>query len=102
MTRYVLNNSKVRFDQMAGKKETKDSISDFDIANFLHSKRSAKAIAVDNGTKARVTKNIGLWVAEPNRYDIVGVDTPKGSQNRKPTKKGAGKVISSRFGVKVN
>lgn len=84
------------------KKEKTDSISNFDIANYLHSKRSPKAIAVDNGTKARVTKNIGLWVAEPNRYDIENVDTPKGSANRKPTKKGAGKVIASRFGVKVN
>lgn len=84
------------------RKETRDSISDFDIANFLHSKRSPKAIAVDNGTKARVTKNLGLFVAEPNRYDFEGVDTPKGRDNKKPVKKGAGKVISNRFGVKVN
>jgi hypothetical protein len=68
--------------------ETRDSISDFD--------------TVDNGTKARVTKNLGLFVAEPNRYDFEGVDTPKGRDNKKPVKKGAGKVISSRFGVKVN
>ena len=102
MTRYVLNNPEGSLKQMAGKKEKRDSISDFDIANFLHSKRSPKAIAVDNGTKARVTKNIGLFVAQPNRFDFEGVDTPKASKTKKPVKKGAGKVISSRFGVKVD
>jgi hypothetical protein len=91
---------------MAGKskKETqkqRDDISQFDIANFLHSRRTPKAIAVDNGSKARITKNIGLWVAQPNRFDFEGIDTPKGSINKKPIKTGAGKVIASRFGVKV-
>jgi hypothetical protein len=84
------------------KKETRDSISDLDIANFLHNSRTPKAKAVDNGTQARVTKNIGLWVAQPNRFDIDGVDTPKGAKKNPVIKKGAGRIIASRYGVKVN
>jgi len=84
---------------MAEKK--KDSISDLDIANFLHSKRTPKAQAVDNGTKARVTKNLGLWLAEPNRYDMVGVDEPSIKGKKKVIKKGA-RAKLSKYDIKVN
>jgi len=83
------------------KGDKRDVVSNLDIANFLHSKRSAKAIAVDNGTKARVTKNIGLWIAQPNRFDFEGVDTPKGAKKNPKIKKRAKAVIKKRFGVTV-
>jgi len=88
---------------MAGKKEPKrDNISDLDVINFVHNSRTPKAKAVDNGTKARITKNVGLWIAQPNRYDIEGVDTPKGAKKNPVIKKGAAKILSSKYGVKVN
>jgi len=86
---------------MARKETKRDSLTDIDIAQFLHSKRSAKARAVDNGTSARITNNIGLWVAQPNRYDIVGVDTVKGRTANPKIKPKAKAVIKKRFGVTV-
>ena len=84
------------------KKETKrDSLSDLDIAQYLHSKRSPKSRAVDNGTSARLTSNIGLWVAQPNRFDIQGVDTIKGRKPNPKIKSKAKGVIKKKFGVTV-
>lgn len=85
------------------KRETKrDSLTDIDIAHYLHSKRTPKSIAVDNGESARLTTNIGLWVAQPNRFDIQGVDTIKGRTKNPKIKKRAKGVIKKRFGVIVD
>lgn len=84
-------------------KETKrDSLTDLDIAHYLHSKRSSKSRDVDNGTSARITNNIGLWVAQPNRFDIQGVDTVKGRNPNPRINPKAKGVIKKRYGVQVD
>ena len=65
---------------MAKKKSTRrsrpDRVTDFDLATAIHKSRSQHAQDVDNGTRARVTKNIGLYAFDPSRFDFAGVDTP--------------------------
>jgi len=53
-----------------------DRVTDFDLATAIHMSRSQHAQDVDNGTRARVTKNIGLYSFDPSRFDFAGVDTP--------------------------
>jgi len=53
-----------------------DRITDFDVATAIHRSRSKHAQQVDEGSRARVTKNIGLYAFDPSRFDFAGVDTP--------------------------
>ena len=59
------------------RKRGADRVTDFDIAFAIHTSRSQHAQDVDNGTSARLTKNIGLYAFDPSRFDFAGVDTPK-------------------------
>lgn len=59
------------------RKRGEDRITDFDVATAIHRSRSQHAQDVDNGTSARLTKNIGLYAFDPSRFDFAGVDTPK-------------------------
>ena len=54
-----------------------DRVTDFDVATAIHRSRSQHAQDVDNGTSARLTKNIGLYAFDPSRFDFAGVDTPR-------------------------
>lgn len=60
----------------SSRKSRPDRVTDFDIATAIHKSRSQKAQDVDNGTRARITKNIGLYAFDPSRFDFAGVDTP--------------------------
>jgi len=69
-----------------------DRVTDFDVATAIHRSRSQHAQDVDNGTRARVTKNIGLYAFDPSRFDFAGVDTPK--DRREPKQFNMGKALA--------
>lgn len=76
------------------KKRTRgvDRVTDFDVATAIHRSRSLHAQQVDEGTKARVTKNIGLYAFDPSRFDFAGVDTPK--DRREPKQFNMGRALA--------
>ena len=74
------------------RRQGKDRITDFDVATAIHRSRSQHAQDVDNGTKARVTKNIGLYAFDPSRFDFAGVDTP--NDRREPKQFNMGKALA--------
>jgi len=56
-----------------------------------HAKRSQRARTLDNKKKAKRTlsptrENFKRWQKRPNRYDLKGVDTPKGRGGRRKKK----------------
>ncbi len=67
---------------MVKKKRSSDRVTDLDIVTAIHNRRGKHAREVDEGTAARITKNVGLWSFSPNRFDFLGVDTP--NVKRKP------------------
>lgn len=69
-----------------------DRVTDFDVATAIHRSRSQHAQDVDNGTRARVTKNIGLYAFDPSRFDFAGVDTP--NDRREPKQFNMGKALA--------
>ena len=74
------------------KRRRDDRITDFDVATSIHRSRSQHAQDVDNGTRARVTKNIGLYAFDPSRFDFAGVDTPL--DRREPKQFNMGRALS--------
>ena len=69
-----------------------DRVTDFDVATAIHRSRSQHAQDVDNGTSARLTKNIGLYAFDPSRFDFAGVDTPR--DRREPKQFNMGRALS--------
>ncbi len=69
-----------------------DRVTDFDVATAIHRSRSQHAQDVDNGTRARVTKNIGLYAFDPSRFDFAGVDTPH--DRREPKQFNMGRALA--------
>jgi len=69
-----------------------DRVTDFDVATAIHRSRSQHAQDVDNGTRARVTKNIGLYAFDPSRFDFAGVDTP--NDRREPKQFNMGRALA--------
>lgn len=45
----------------------------------IHARRSSRARKVDESLKAPLAKSPEQWLAQPNRFDIPDVDTPKKS-----------------------
>lgn len=43
----------------------------------IHAKRSNRAKRVDESLRAPLAKTPEQWLAQPNRFDIPEVDTPK-------------------------
>ena len=43
----------------------------------VHARRSPRAKQIDESLRAPLAKTSEQWVAQPNRYDIPDVDTPK-------------------------
>lgn len=67
----------------SSRKSRPDRVTNFDIAHAIHKRRSLHAQQVDEGTKARVTDNIGLFAFDPSRFDFAGVDTPNNRREPK-------------------
>jgi len=51
---------------MVKKKRSSDRVTDLDIVTAIHARRGKHAREVDEGTAARITKNVGLWSFSPN------------------------------------
>ena len=47
-------------------------------AKRIHAKRSPMAKHIDERLKAPTAKSFEQWNAQPNRFDLPNVDTPKG------------------------
>lgn len=45
----------------------------------IHARRSSRARKVDESLKAPLAKSPEQWLAQPNRFDVLGVDTLKQS-----------------------
>ena len=48
----------------------------------VHARRSSRAKKIDEALKAPIAKTPEQWLAQPNRFDIPEVDTPKKSENK--------------------
>jgi hypothetical protein len=46
-------------------------------AQRIHARRSSRAKKVDEGLKAPLAGSFEQWNAQPNRFDLPNVDTPK-------------------------
>lgn len=52
-------------------------------AKRFHESRSAKAQGIDNGMSANITPYYPVWITDPARFDMVGVDTLQGNKKQK-------------------
>ena len=59
----------------------KPSKSDYQKARNAHKKRPSHAQDVDNAELSQVTPFYNVWITDPSRWDIWGVDTPKKRRN---------------------
>ena len=46
-------------------------------AQKFHARRSNRAKRIDEGLRAPLAKSTEQWLAQPNRFDLPNVDTPK-------------------------
>lgn len=50
----------------------------------IHARRSSRAKHIDEALKAPLAKSPKQWLAQPNRFDLPDVDTPKKQEQDKP------------------
>lgn len=48
----------------------------------VQSRRTKRAKSMDKARKAKQTTDVDKWAKQPNRYDMVGVDTPSNNDGR--------------------
>jgi len=48
--------------------------------------RPSKAQAIDNGMSANITPFYQVWITDPARFDMIGVDTKRGNKKSKGIK----------------
>lgn len=53
-------------------------------AQRIHARRSERAKHIDEHLKAPIAKSFEQWNAQPNRFDLPDVDTPKKQEPDKP------------------